>query len=74
MFAFIPGLGAQEILLLGFLCFVPVVVAVVVLVVTQAGRNSGRRSVAELEDENRRLRDELRRAKGDDSTPPEPSR
>ena len=35
MFAFIPGLGGQEILLLGFCCFAPAVVAVVALLVTQ---------------------------------------
>jgi hypothetical protein len=72
MFAFIPGLGGQEILLLCLLCFAPVVVAVVALLVTQAGRKSGgRSSVADLEEENRRLRDELRRAKRDNPAPPE---
>jgi hypothetical protein len=64
--AFIPGLGMQEILLLG-MCFmmlvVPLVVVLVVLKMNHKPDKSDR--IRELEEENRRLRDE--RSAGDPS-------
>jgi hypothetical protein len=52
------GLGAQELLLLGVLALIPVAVIVIVLL-TRASGSSNR--MTELEDENRRLREELDR-------------
>jgi hypothetical protein len=58
MFAFV-GLGTQEILLLGALGALIVVPVVIVVMVRASAAPS--RQVAELEEENRRLRAELDR-------------
>jgi len=50
-------LGLQELILLGFLAAIGLGVAIVVLVISRSG-SKGRSA---LEDENRRLRDELDR-------------
>jgi hypothetical protein len=53
------GLGTQEILLLAIVGLLPIVILVIILGAT---RRSGGRT-RELEDENRRLRDELDRGR-----------
>lgn len=58
MFAFI-GLGVQELILLGMLGFGALAVVVLVLV-SRSGRSRSGREAA-LEEENRRLRDDLDR-------------
>jgi len=58
MFAFI-GLGMQEILLLAALAGVVVVVAFVVILVTRRSSSQSPNRVAELEEENRRLREQV---------------
>jgi len=55
MFAFF-GLGLQELILLGFLGALGLGVAAIIMVVSRSGRP---KNEASLEEENRRLRDEL---------------
>jgi len=55
MFAFF-GLGLQELILLGFLGALGLGVAAIIMVVSRSGRS---KNEASLEEENRRLRDEL---------------
>ena len=64
MFAFL-GLGIQEILILAAVAALIVVPVVIVLVVIRSSAGPSRQ-VAELEEENRRLRSELDR----DNPPP----
>lgn len=59
MFAFF-GLGLPELILLGFLAAIGLGVAVVILVVS---RSSGSKERSAVEEENRRLRDELDRSR-----------
>jgi len=59
MAAFI-GIGVQELILLGFLAAIGIGIAVVILVVSRSA-SKGRSHLEALEDENRRLRDELDR-------------
>jgi hypothetical protein len=61
MFA-VFGLGAQEILLLGVIALLVAGVAVAVVLITRASAGSSTRMRA-LEEENRRLREELDRGR-----------
>jgi hypothetical protein len=77
VFAFF-GLGVQELLLLAILAGGVAAVVFIALFISRsasgppAGRPSRDDRVAELEEENRRLRSELDRQKGASSSPPPP--
>ncbi|MBO0700059.1 MAG: hypothetical protein J2P46_16795 [Zavarzinella sp.] len=71
MFAFL-GLGIRGILLLAILGGMAAVVVFIVLVMTRTTRGAGLDQMTALEEENRRLRDELDRRKGASPTPPPP--
>jgi Micro-tubular organiser Mto1 C-term Mto2-binding region len=71
MFAFF-GLGAQEILLLVVLAGMVAVVVFIAMAMSRTSRGAAPDRVAELEEENRRLRAELDRQKGGTANPPPP--
>jgi Micro-tubular organiser Mto1 C-term Mto2-binding region len=71
VFAFL-GLGAQEILLLAVLGGMVAVVVFIVMTTNRTTRGTAPDRVADLEEENRRLRAELDRQKGGSPSPPPP--